>query len=69
MDANFKLKGKDRGIKDPELAPGWVSFVEETRFQKHIKNSVEQPEVRFTYHIRYDVLNDFKTDKYMSFRA
>jgi hypothetical protein len=46
MDANFKLKGKDRGINDPELAPGWASFVEETRFQEYIKNHVEQPEVR-----------------------
>jgi hypothetical protein len=37
MDANFKLKGKDRDINDPELAPGWAFFVEETRFQEHIK--------------------------------
>ena len=38
MDTNFKLKGKDRGINDPELAPGWVSFVEESRFQEHLKH-------------------------------
>ena len=49
MDVNFKLKGKDCGINDPELAPGWASFVEETRLQKHIKDYVEQPEVRIVY--------------------
>jgi hypothetical protein len=46
VDANFKLKGKDRGISDPELAPGWASFVEEAGYQEHIKNYVDQPEVR-----------------------
>lgn len=45
VDANFKLKGKDRGINDPELAPGWASFVEEAGYQEHIKNYVNQPEV------------------------
>ena len=44
-DANFKLKGKDRGIHDPELAPGWASFVEEGRYQKHIMQYTDQPEV------------------------
>jgi hypothetical protein len=45
VDANFKLKGKDRGICDPELAPGWVSFVEEGHYQEHITQYVDQPEV------------------------
>ncbi|KAI0245468.1 hypothetical protein BJV78DRAFT_1356698 [Lactifluus subvellereus] len=44
-NANFKLKGKDRGINDPELAPGWASFVEEGRYQEHIRQYVDQPEV------------------------
>jgi hypothetical protein len=44
-DANFKLKGKDRGINDPELAPGWASFVEERRYQEHIMQYVDQTEV------------------------
>lgn len=46
VDANFKLKGKDRGINDPELALGWASFVEEDRYQEHIAQYVNQPEVR-----------------------
>jgi hypothetical protein len=46
VDANFKLKGKDRGIDDPELAPGWASFVEEASYQEHIAGYVDQPEVQ-----------------------
>ena len=45
VDANFKLKRKNRGIDNPELAPGWASFVEETRYQVYIKDYVDQPEV------------------------
>ena len=46
VDANFKLKGKDRGINDPSLTPGWASFVEEDQYQEHIKKYVDQAEVR-----------------------
>lgn len=46
-DANFKLRQKERGIKDPELAPGWAYFVEEDKYQAHIKNYADQPEVFF----------------------
>jgi hypothetical protein len=45
VDANFKLKRKNRGIEDLELAPGWASFVEEGRYQDHLKKYVDQPEV------------------------
>ncbi|KAM6493543.1 hypothetical protein JOM56_011677 [Amanita muscaria] len=27
IDANFKLKQKNRGINDPELSPGWAYFI------------------------------------------
>jgi len=46
IDANFKLKGKDRRIDDVELAPGWGCFVEESRYQEHLALYVDQPEVR-----------------------
>jgi hypothetical protein len=46
VDANFKLKRKERGLKDIELMPGWAYFVEETKFQEHVANYVDQPEVR-----------------------
>jgi hypothetical protein len=45
IDANFKLKGKDRKISDIELAPGLGAFVNETQYQDFIKDYVDQPEV------------------------
>jgi hypothetical protein len=45
VDANFKLKSKDRGLKDVELMPGWGPFVEESAYQDFISNYVDQPEV------------------------
>lgn len=45
VDTNFKLKGKDHGIDDLELAPGWASFVEKGRYQEHIIQYVDQAEV------------------------
>ena len=38
IDANFRLKLKARGIKDPELGTGLAYFVDTTKFQEHIKN-------------------------------
>ena len=46
MDANFKLKGKARNLQDVELMPGSGAFVEESAYQAHIQNYVDQPEVR-----------------------
>jgi hypothetical protein len=45
IDANFKLKGKDRKITDMELAPGLGAFVNETQYQEFLKGYVDQPEV------------------------
>jgi hypothetical protein len=45
VDANFKLKGKDRGLDDVELMPGWGPFVEESAYETFISNYVDQPEV------------------------
>jgi len=45
VDVNFKLKGKDRGLKDVKLMPGWGPFVEESRYQAFITNYVDQPKV------------------------
>jgi hypothetical protein len=36
---------KERGITDPELAPGWAYFVEEKDYQAFIKDYVDEPEV------------------------
>jgi hypothetical protein len=46
VDANFKLKNKDRGIKDFELDPGWGCYVETSRYFQHLDNHADQQEVR-----------------------
>ena len=45
VDANFKLKGKERNLKDIELMPGWGAYVPESEFKDHIANHVDEPEV------------------------
>jgi hypothetical protein len=37
MDANFKLKSQDRGIKDIELLAGGGCFVETEPYEKHLE--------------------------------
>ncbi|KAJ2911619.1 hypothetical protein MD484_g8794, partial [Candolleomyces efflorescens] len=36
VDANFKLKGKDRKLDDIELGSGWGAFVEENQYQEFL---------------------------------
>lgn len=45
IDANFRLKLKSRGIGDPELGTGLAYFVDTTKFQKHLKNHVDEEDV------------------------
>lgn len=51
VDANFKLKCKERGLEDIELMPGWGSFVEESGYQEYIANYVDEPEVRILFSV------------------
>ena len=53
VDANFKLKGKNWKLQDIELMPGGGAFVEESAYQAHICNYVDQPEVRC--HVFYGI--------------
>ncbi len=46
LDANFRLKRKERGIKDVRLGNGYAYLVEEDRFKSHISNSSHAVEVR-----------------------
>ena len=46
VDANFKLKSKNRQINDPELGSGWSYFVEDTAYTRHVKNNPNQEDVR-----------------------
>ncbi|TDL14508.1 hypothetical protein BD410DRAFT_733990, partial [Rickenella mellea] len=45
MDANFRLKLKERGIRDEPLGDGWAYFVPSRPFKEHLSNYVGQPEM------------------------
>lgn len=48
MDANFRLKLRDRNIRqDPELGPGWSYFVHEANYQESMATFGDQKEVRY----------------------
>lgn len=45
VDANFKLKSKNRRINDPELGSGWSYFVENKAYTRHVAKSPDDQEV------------------------
>ena len=46
LDANFRLKSKDRDIKsDPALGSGLAYYVNEDNYQEYLKVAPEQTEV------------------------
>ena len=45
MDANFRLKLKSRGIQDPELGSGSAYFVNNAKFEAHLKNHAGEDNV------------------------
>ena len=45
IDANFRLKQKMHGIKDPELGSGLAYFVNNGKFEAHLKSHVDENEV------------------------
>lgn len=71
VDANFKLKSKNRSFKDIEIAPGWALFVEESKYQRHLANYMDQPEVSYFCAILHIVTTDYNQllDQYMQVRA
>jgi hypothetical protein len=56
VDANFKLKSKNRQIKDPELGSGWSYFVENTAYTRHVANNPHEEDVRI-FQISDDMSN------------
>ena len=46
IDTNFRARCKDRNFDPFELAPGWSYYVEESSYQLHLKNTIDQKEVR-----------------------
>lgn len=45
LDANFRLKCKEQGIKDVQLGGGYAYLVEEDRFKTHVAASSHAIEV------------------------
>lgn len=45
LDANFRLKRKERGIKDVNLGDGYAYLVEDKKFKSHIAASSYAVEV------------------------
>lgn len=46
LDANFRLKSKERGIRsDPALGSGLAYYVEEDKYQDYLKTCSDQTEV------------------------
>ena len=49
LDANFKLKLKNRCVNDPELGSGWSYFMEESTYVQHIANSQHDHDEEVSY--------------------
>ena len=45
VDANFRLKSKNREIKDPELGSGWSYFVENVAYTQHVAANPREEDV------------------------
>lgn len=46
LDANFRLKSKDRNVQDdPSLGSGLAYYVEEEAYKSYLKDCPEQTEV------------------------
>lgn len=41
VDANFKLKLKDKDIPDTYMGSGWAYFVEESKFKSYLLDHLE----------------------------
>jgi hypothetical protein len=49
IDANFRMKNKDRSAKDmPALGDGWAHFVPEALYMEHVRKWGHEEHVRFT---------------------
>lgn len=46
IDANFKLKLKNKKDQQKHYSPGWGYFVEEKEYQEHLKGRMDEPDVR-----------------------
>lgn len=51
IDANFRLKLKERGVSDPEFGPGWAYFVNDEHYKAEIVKHPQPIEVRAAHYI------------------
>jgi len=49
IDANFRLKLKNRQINDPELGSGWSYFVENSQYTHHVASNPNEKDVRIFF--------------------
>ncbi|KAI0039536.1 hypothetical protein FA95DRAFT_1612492 [Auriscalpium vulgare] len=47
VDANFKLKMKNHGVKDIELSPGWGYFVKKANYGVHVAKYADEKEMKY----------------------
>lgn len=45
VDANFRLKLKNRKLQDVSLAPGWAYYVPENEYKEYLNERVNDNEV------------------------
>ncbi|TDL19767.1 hypothetical protein BD410DRAFT_751691, partial [Rickenella mellea] len=45
IDANFRLKLKNRGFQDAPLGDGWSYFVPSAPYKEHVAKYIDQPEI------------------------
>ena len=70
MDANFRLKMKDRGATDVALGPGWAYCVETDRFKAHVREFGDHPAEVSTSSLEYIMSHlPVSLDKYLQRRA
>lgn len=72
MDANFKLKQKERGFSDPPLANGLAYMVSNGALQAHLAECVAKSltsEVLFYFYVLCPFLTRFIPDKYLRIKV
>lgn len=72
MDANFRMKNKDRNVKDtPALGDGWAHFVPEIPYMEHVRKwgTNEQATVRFPPFKCFGLVVDALIARPMRFRT
>ena len=57
MDANFKLKQKDRGFDDPPLSNGLVYMVADRKLQEHLTHCSKTGQVAEVNNLNCDCSN------------